>query len=122
LARLIELEIIRQRRDLNLYIPTVRVLGLGISDRGVPVSRRETSEFLKRIQDFLTAGRSVAIHCRQGIGRSGLIAACLLALCGIKPADALAEISAKRGCATPETPEQQRWLVDFASAESPILH
>jgi protein-tyrosine phosphatase len=96
-------------------------LSFGIPDRGVPASRHAVAEVLKRIDGFLAAGLSVAIHCRQGIGRSGLMAGCLLILWGTKPSDAVAQISRQRGCEVPETAEQRTWLVDFATADLPGL-
>jgi protein-tyrosine phosphatase len=96
-------------------------LSFGIPDQSVPASRRETSELLKRIDGFLVAGRCVAIHCRQGIGRSGLLAACLLILWEAKPSDAVTQVSLARGCETPETAEQREWLAEFATADLPTL-
>jgi protein-tyrosine phosphatase len=99
----------------------IEFVSFAIPDRGVPASRRETSELLKRIYGFLAAGRSVGIHCRQGIGRSGLMAGSLLILWGTKPSDAVTQISRVRGCEIPETAEQQTWLVDFAAADLAAL-
>jgi protein-tyrosine phosphatase len=99
----------------------IEFLSFGIPDRGVPASRRETAELLKRIDGSLAAGRSVAIHCRQGIGRSGLIAASLLILWGTNPSDAITQISRVRGCEIPETAEQRSWLANFAVADLPEL-
>jgi protein-tyrosine phosphatase len=96
-------------------------LSFGIPDRGVPASRREACELLMRIDGFLAAGRGMVIHCRQGIGRSGLMAGCLLILWGAKPSDAVTQISRQRGCETPETAEQRTWLFNFAAAELPAL-
>jgi protein-tyrosine phosphatase len=112
--------------DLEQEAQTCKNLGIeflsfGIPDRGVPASRRETSELLKRIHRFLAAGLSVAVHCRQGIGRSGLMAGCLLILWGAKPSDAVTQISRQRGCEVPETAEQRTWLVDFAMSDLPAL-
>jgi protein-tyrosine phosphatase len=92
-----------------------------IPDRGVPASRQEASAFLKRICQFLAAGQSVAVHCRQGIGRSGLIAGSLLILCGVTPEDAISRISQARGCVVPETAEQQEWLVGFRAASLRVV-
>lgn len=44
-----------------------------IPDRGVPASRESVAELAGGIVDALETGRNVAVHCRQGIGRSGLI-------------------------------------------------
>jgi len=99
----------------------IELLPFAIPDRGVPGSRRDASELLKRIHEFLAAGRTVAIHCRQGIGRSGLIVASQLILWGTKPSDAIVQISRARGCEIPETAEQRTWLVDFAAADLAAL-
>ncbi len=97
----------------------IEFLSMGIPDRGVPASRAETSKLLTRIYGLLADGQSVGIHCRQGIGRSGLLAGCLLILSGMKPENAVAEISRARGCQVPETAEQQTWLVDFVTIDLP---
>jgi protein-tyrosine phosphatase len=91
----------------------VLFLPFAIPDRGVPDSRREAAGLFERIYGLLSTGRTVAIHCRQGIGRSGLMAGCLLVLGGETPGDAIAKVSRDRGCEVPETPEQRRWLFDF---------
>jgi len=85
-----------------------------IVDRSVPVSRKATLEFVKKLAKLLAGGKSIAIHCRQGIGRSALIAACLLVLSGIVPEAAFLRVSEGRGCSVPETSEQRQWLMEFA--------
>jgi len=99
----------------------IEFVSFGIPDRNVPASRLEACNLLQRLHGFLVAGRGVAIHCRQGIGRSGLMAGCLLILSGTKPEDAVAKISRARGCEVPETVEQRTWLVDLATADLPAL-
>ena len=71
-------------------------------------------EFLEKLRSELGAGKNVAVHCRQGIGRSGLVAASLLSLSGIDPATAFQQVSAARGLPVPETPEQKRWVTRLA--------
>lgn len=44
-----------------------------IPDRGVPASRESVAELADVIVDALDTGKNVAVHCRQGIGRSGMI-------------------------------------------------
>jgi protein-tyrosine phosphatase len=97
----------------------IRFFSFGIPDRGVPDSRRDATELIKRICELLAAGRNAAVHCRQGIGRSGLMAGCLLVLGGFTPVDASARISRVRGCEVPETPEQKKWIADFTNLERP---
>ncbi len=85
-----------------------------IVDRSVPASRKATLDFVKKLAKLLTEGKSVAIHCRQGIGRSALIAACLLVLSGMIPETAFVRVSEGRGCSVPETSEQRQWLMELA--------
>ena len=89
-------------------------LSFPIVDRGVPASRRATLDFVKKLANILAEGKSIAIHCRQGIGRSALIAACLLVLSGINPEMAFRRVSAARGSSVPETSGQRQWVVEFA--------
>src|SRR5262245_9740655 len=53
-------------------------LALAIADRSIPSARRAAEDLVSKLAKLLSEGKSVAIHCRQGIGRAALIAACLL--------------------------------------------
>lgn len=88
----------------------VRFVSFPIPDRGVPASMASARSLLSRITEALGAGKSVAIHCRQGIGRSGLIATGVLVASGMDVEPAIEAVSAARGQAVPETPEQFQWL------------
>lgn len=87
-----------------------------IPDRGLPESRREASQIAHLLAAGLRDGRSMAIHCRAGIGRSSVIAACALICSGIEAEEALALISASRGLIVPDTDEQRDWVVAFGNA------
>jgi len=88
----------------------IQFVSFPITDRGVPPSQKATLDLARRLTKILAEGKSLAIHCRQGIGRSAVIAACLLILSGIDPETAFQRISAARGCAVPETAEQREWV------------
>jgi predicted protein tyrosine phosphatase len=75
-----------------------------IRDRGVPSSRRDALRFLEILSAQLAAEKAIGIHCRQGIGRSALVAASLLAVTGVPAAVALERISAARGHDVPRHP------------------
>jgi protein-tyrosine phosphatase len=85
-----------------------------IPDRGVPASRESVAELTDGIVDALDAGKNVAVHCRQGIGRSGMIVGGVLVAAGTELPEALKTIEESRGLEVPETEEQRRWLLDFA--------
>jgi predicted protein tyrosine phosphatase len=92
----------------------MRFIGFPIPDRDVPALRDRFRELVSAIAGELAAGRGVVIHCRQGIGRAGLVAAGVLVAAGLDPDAAVARVSAARGRPVPETPAQRRWLDEFA--------
>jgi protein-tyrosine phosphatase len=94
----------------------LKFLSFPIADRSVPVSQSKFSEMLGTLHRELAAGRSVAVHCRQGIGRTGLVAACLLVSDGLPPQEALDRLKAARGVEVPETAQQRRWITNFAGS------
>ena len=61
----------------------IEYLALPVADRQVPPFQPATFEFLARLNDLLIEGKHLAIHCRMGIGRSGLVAASLLVITGM---------------------------------------
>jgi protein-tyrosine phosphatase len=85
-----------------------------VTDRGVPTSAKATLELARRLEQGLARGEKVAIHCRQGVGRAALLAACVLAASGIDPESAFNRIAVARGCPVPDTSEQRQWVVRFA--------
>ena len=111
-----------EERELDLAneASTVRrqemeFLSLPIPDRQVPYSETEVAAILDAVNSALTAARNVVIHCRQGVGRSGLVAACLLASKGLDSRAAVQKVSTARGTDVPETPEQRQWIDHYAA-------
>src|SRR5437660_7327201 len=51
----------------------IRFISFPIPDRGIPASTRDAVRLMGEIANALQQGKNVAVHCRQGIGRSGLI-------------------------------------------------
>jgi protein-tyrosine phosphatase len=85
-----------------------------VTDRGVPSSVNAALQLVRRLEQGLGQGRKIAIHCRQGIGRASLLAACVLAAGGVDAATAFERIAIARGCAVPDTSEQREWVMQFA--------
>jgi protein-tyrosine phosphatase len=86
-----------------------------IPDRQVPSSESDIASLLDNANHTLANGTNLVIHCRQGLGRSGLVAACLLATAGLSPGAAVEVISAARGVEIPETKEQRDWIDRYAA-------
>ena len=94
-----------------LLPPTVSYFRRAIRDQKVP--RRSTQ--MRRIQDeiasALAAGRTIYVHCRAGIGRTGTVAGCFLVEQGRDGDGALRELNAlwtaqcARAATWPEIPQ-----------------
>ncbi len=89
-------------------------VALPVPDRGVPPSWEAVLKLVSQLDVQLSSGKTVGIHCRQGIGRSGVLAACLLVSSGMSPESAFERLSESRGRPIPETSEQQAWVEGFA--------
>lgn len=50
-----------------------------VADCGVPYNVSQTSDVLASIREGLAQGLKVYVHCRAGIGRTGLMVGCFLA-------------------------------------------
>ena len=93
----------------------MRFLSLPIPDRDVPRVESQVRAAVEKIDADLSSGKNVVIHCRQGIGRSGLVAACLLITKGLSSGAAIDGLSAARGVEIPETSEQRQWIAHYAA-------
>jgi ADP-ribosyl-[dinitrogen reductase] hydrolase len=91
---------------------TFRWLWLPIPDGGVPGEEfeRRWADAGPELHGRLAAGQRVLIHCRAGLGRTGLVAARLLVEAGMAPAQAIGAVrGARRG--TVETLAQERYVL-----------
>jgi protein-tyrosine phosphatase len=93
----------------------IEFYSLPITDRSVPDSDRDAAQLIAKLDAALSHGQKVTVHCRQGIGRSALIAAGLLIEQGLGPEEAIQRVSRARNAVTPETPEQRAWIDSFAA-------
>lgn len=88
----------------------IRFISFPINDRGVPASLEASVALLEEVRAALDSGKNVAVHCRQGVGRSALIVAGALIAAGVDAHAALETVGSARGLSVPETPEQRRWV------------
>jgi protein-tyrosine phosphatase len=88
----------------------IRYRSFPIQDRGTPNSAAEFLALADEITASVKQGLAVAVHCRAGIGRSGLLAACILFRLGIDASNAFAVVSKARGLTVPDTSGQIDWF------------
>jgi len=91
----------------------IEFLSFPIPDRGVP-EISDATKIAESIAAGIADGRAIAIHCRAGIGRSSIVAACAMICAGIEARDALSRIKEARGVSVPDTDEQREWILAFA--------
>lgn len=93
-----------------------RWLWLPIPDGGIPDAAFEARwrSVGPELSARLAAGERVLIHCRAGLGRSGLVAARLLVESGLAPAAAIRAMRAAR-TGTIETQAQEQYLLRLFS-------
>lgn len=96
----------------------IRFISFPIPDRGVPASTPASLSLMTDIASALEQGRTVAVHCRQSIGRAGLVAAGVLIASGAAPDQAIETVSGARGLPIPETSEQREWVRRLPSAQT----
>jgi protein-tyrosine phosphatase len=96
----------------------IEFLRFPIPDCSVPPLNEKTAGFIHDLWERLAAGKSIAIHCRAGLGRSSMIAACVMVLAGTDPTSVFDLIGAARGFTVPDTQEQRDLVVKFAKHSS----
>lgn len=81
-----------------------------IADFGVPADPRAFDAMLELLLAERRRGASIAVHCRQGIGRSPLVVASVLVREGETPERAWIRIAHARRRPVPDTDAQRAWL------------
>jgi ADP-ribosylglycohydrolase len=89
-----------------------------LTDHAVPEERAQMAAILEALSRMLSSGRPVYLHCRAGVGRTAMVAGCLLVERGMSGKEALAELNrlwpqsarARQWPSIPETAEQTRYV------------
>ncbi|MGD0737245.1 MAG: hypothetical protein ABR976_19095 [Terracidiphilus sp.] len=100
----------RAARKAGLYF-----LSFPIPDTQIPSDPAAFETFIKYLANRLRIGEHIGVHCRGSIGRSTVTAACALIHLGWSPRAALFAIAEARGCAVPDTQEQENWILNYQS-------
>lgn len=85
-----------------------------INDYDVPASETAVRQLVSGLEELLAQGDNIGIHCRAGVGRSSLVAACLFVDHGEDTEISFQRISTARGLAVPDTLAQREWVNEFA--------
>jgi hypothetical protein len=95
-----------------------KYIGCPIADTGVPKSAAQMQGLLSEIRAAVEARRCIYLHCRAGIGRTGLVVGCYLADEGGDGKKALKQLNelwlqserANSWPEVPQTPEQAEYI------------
>lgn len=74
-----------------------------------PATREDLEVGVAFVRDRIANGEKVLIHCQHGIGRSALLALCVLVDQGWRPLDALAHAKEKREAVSPSLAQYEGW-------------
>ncbi|OGR89006.1 MAG: hypothetical protein A2992_07075 [Elusimicrobia bacterium RIFCSPLOWO2_01_FULL_59_12] len=87
-----------------------------VPDHGVPEVNQNSIQLIQSLVNKLARGESIVLHCRMGVGRSSLLAACVLAARGVRVDSAFSRIAEARGRLVPDTEAQYDWLSEFTQS------
>jgi hypothetical protein len=94
----------------------IEFISFPIRDRGVPSSYGALNQLIAPLLPKVRGGSTVAVHCRAGIGRSGLVAGSILVRAGIPYSQVFPALSRARGLAVPDTEAQAEWVRAYAQS------
>jgi len=96
-----------------LYVGrTLERLYLPVRDYSIPTFE-QVDQFIAAANETIDGKKAVAVHCEGGIGRTGVMLACYLAIKENKDAlTAIKEVRAKRPRSV-ETPDQAKFVADY---------
>lgn len=106
-----------QNEPLECQKNQIKFVSFSIQDRHVPDSVTDVRELVSNITADLKHQQQVAIHCRMGVGRSAMLAACVLCQHGYTSDQAFHLIAQGRGLPVPDTDEQRRWAAHYFCPE-----
>lgn len=100
------------------YDATARHVGLipqrwAFEDNTTPLDDVGTLRFVRDLVEQLNHGVNVVVHCKGGLGRSGLIAGCAMREAGMEPSAVFDALRRARGPLCPSTADQRRYVENW---------
>jgi len=99
-----------------------------ITDLSIPSSENQTIDILDTIEKYTGTGTIVYLHCWGGVGRTGVIVGCWLAEHGYPGEAAISrlrdlwkECAKSNGRKSPETKEQEEYIINWLKHKQEIL-
>lgn len=92
--------VLRLHGLLFLHLPTLDMEA---------VSPAMLADGVRFSRDQLAAGRKLLIHCEHGVGRSALLALCVLVDAGMAPLEALELAKSRRALVSPSPAQYEAW-------------
>lgn len=109
-----ELKLGLSREQALLQTAGIEFVTYPIKDMHLPDKAAYTL-FIDSLYRRLEKGDNLAVHCRAGIGRTGMTSSCLLIRAGFESRDAIEAVASARGVSIPDTQEQIDFICDFSS-------
>lgn len=103
-----ELEL--QDEDELCFNHGIDLIQFPIEDTCVPEDNLSFVSLIRKIEQRLQEDKKVVIHCRMGIGRTGMVAAGVLIRNGGEVNEVFQRLSQIRTLEVPDTEEQIQWL------------
>ena len=91
---------------------SMKFVSYPIPDRGTPSSIADFAAFTHSLYESIGRGSSTVIHCRAGIGRTGVLAAGILLHATFDAESAFDHITKARGMVVPDTEDQRQWMIN----------
>ncbi len=88
----------------------LQFINFPITDYGVPENLEATLSMITQLEQLVSKGKNIAVHCWGGIGRSTTIVAATLIKLGFEADTVFDVIGKARGHQVPDTKEQKQWV------------
>ena len=74
----------------------IKVIHYPIVDHNIPTNPDTFHQLVLTVCDYFAHGHNILVHCRGGVGRTGIVCACVLINFGWDPEDAIALVRKNR--------------------------